>query len=358
MRQLFRTAHEQDLHLFADGRERAWYAAGLAMLVVAPFLLPAFYVNELAYVFVLAIASVGMMILTGFAGLVSLGHGALMGIGAYAHVWLVARGVPFLASIALAAAIAAAIGALASLPLRRLAGIYLAVATFAMAVISIEVFEAWDEVTGGLAGLRVPPPEILGYVFQRGMPLYFLCLAFLLATLLVARNLMRSRSGRAMLAVRDSEVAAGMLGISTGKVKAAAFAISAAFAAISGALLGHTLGYISPEAFDFVISLQLLLMIVVGGLGSLRGAVAGAVLVGYLPQAIATLKAYLPYSIADAPALEAGLFGLILTLVILYEPAGLVGRWDKIKLYFQTMPTYRADTFRRRRVYARTGHLR
>lgn len=358
MRQLFRTSHDQDLHLFTDGRERAAYACGLAMLVAAPFMLPAFYVNELAYVFVLAIASVGLMVLTGFAGLVSLGHGALMGIGAYAHVWLLSRGVPFVASIALAAAIAGAIGALASLPLRRLAGIYLAVATFAMAVISIEAFESWESVTGGLAGLRVPAPTLLGYEISRGLPLYFLCLGFLLVALLVARNLMRSRSGRAMLAVRDSEVAAGMLGISTGAVKAAAFGISAAFAAVSGALLGHTLGYISPEAFDFVISLQLLLMIVVGGLGSLRGAVAGAAMVGYLPQAIAVLKSYLPYQIADAPALEAGLFGLILTLVILFEPTGLVGRWDKIKLYFQAMPTYRADTFRRRRVYARTEHLR
>ena len=358
MRQLFRTSHAQDLQLFSDSRERATYGLGLALLIAAPWILPAFYTNELAYVFVLAIASVGLMILAGFAGLVSLGHGALMGIGAYAHVWLLDKGVPFLASIAISAIVAAIIGALASFPVRRLAGIYLAVATFAMAVIAIEVFETWDSVTGGLAGKRVPAASIAGYEFGRGIPLYYLCLAFLLGALFVARNLTRSRSGRALFAVRDSETAASMLGISVGAAKAVAFGTSAAFTAVSGALLGHTLGYISPEAFEFVISLQLLLMIVVGGLGSLRGAVAGAVIVGYLPQAVAVFKSWLPYRIADAPALDAGLFGLILTLVILYEPTGIVGRWEKIKLYFQTMPTYRADTFRRKRAYARTEHLR
>ncbi len=163
---------------------------------------------------------------------------------------------------------------------------------------------------------------------------------------------------RAFIAIRDSEVAAQSMGVSLAKYKTVAFVISAGLTGLAGALYAHRLQYISPEAFTIFQSIEFLLLVVVGGLGSLHGAVFGAIFIIVLPQAITELKDWLPESIANQTGIDAGMFGLIIILFMLYEPLGLYGRWVKIKTYFNVFPLYKKATFKRQKAYLRTDRLR
>jgi branched-chain amino acid transport system permease protein len=206
--------------------------------------------------------------------------------------------------------------------------------------------------------MPVPPPDLLGLPLTQGWQLYYLCLAVLALVVLAAINLVRSPTGRALVAIRDSEISAQSLGVSLFRYKTAVFALSAGITGLAGALLAHRMRFISPDAFNFLLSIQLLLMVVVGGLGSIHGAILGAAFVGGLPQAIALTREYLPTAIARTPGLEPGLFGLVMVLIVLFEPLGLYGRWLKIKAYFDFFPLYRRATFKRQRSYLKTERVR
>jgi branched-chain amino acid transport system permease protein len=206
--------------------------------------------------------------------------------------------------------------------------------------------------------MPVPPPSILGHPLTRAWEFYYLCLAVLVLVVLGAVNLTRSPTGRAMVAIRDSEISAQSLGVNLVRYKTIAFALSAFITGLAGALLGHKLKFISPDAFNILLSIQLLLMVVVGGLGSIHGAIYGAIFVGGLPQVIALMRDYLPGPIARTPGLEPGLFGLVMILIVLFEPMGIYGRWLKIKAYFDTFPLYRRSTFKRQRSYLKTERVR
>jgi branched-chain amino acid transport system permease protein len=184
-----------------------------------------------------------------------------------------------------------------------------------------------------------------------------LCLGVLAASLLVAANLLRSPSGRAMVAVRDSEVSAASMGIHLIRTKTLAFAVSAGFTGLAGALFAHKISYLAPDAFTLQLSILLLLMVVVGGLGSLHGVLLGAVFIGLLPQALALLRDAVPPAVAQLPGLEPGVFGAILVLVLIYEPLGMYGRWCKIRGYFVEFPLYRRATHQRQKRYLRTERL-
>ncbi|HCO43556.1 MAG TPA: branched-chain amino acid ABC transporter permease, partial [Gammaproteobacteria bacterium] len=208
MRFVFRICYEQDIRLVKHGGQRFWYALLLAALVAAPFLLDRFYVGELSFVFIYAIAGLGLMVLTGYTGQVSLGHAAFLAIGAYAHAWLLSRGWPFVAALPAATLLTGIIGAVVALPVVRLVGIYLAIATLAFLVIVEQLAMRWTSVTGGGRGMVVGGVEIFGVDFSSPQRFYFLCLPLLILCLIGVMNLLRAPTGRAMLAVRDSEVAA------------------------------------------------------------------------------------------------------------------------------------------------------
>ena len=182
-------------------------------------------------------------------------------------------------------------------------------------------------------------------------------LSFLLQRCLRQSNILRSPTGRAFVAIRDSEIAAQSLGVNLGLYKALSFAISGAFTGLAGALLAHYIGYLAPDIFNIFLSLTLLLLIVVGGMGSLHGTVFGAIFVGFLPQLIAICRDYLPSSIGSQPGLEPMLFGLILVFFILYEPLGIYGRWMKIKLFFELFPTYKRQTFKKQKVFTKSDRV-
>lgn len=380
MRVLFKTSYAQELGLFRDDVQRNWYVVLFAALVVLPRLLPA-YTSDISLVFIYGLCGLSLMVLAGYTGLVSLGHAAFLGIGAYAHVYFIHDlGLPWLVSMALACAITAAVGVLVGLPALRMTGVYLTIATLAFALIIQEVFARWDGVTGGLKGKAVDKPAVFGVSFASDLAFYFLCLAFLIGGLWLTANLLRSPTGRAWVAIRDSEIAAQSMGVNLAVYKTMAFAYSAALMGLAGGLFAHKIGFLAPDIFSVLLSIQLLLMVVVGGLGSLHGAMYGAVFVAILPVLISQARDSVPAFVAAAlgplgngvadaafmlvdrfvkqPGLEPGLFGLILVLFILFEPLGIYGRWAKIKLYFALFPLYKRATFRRQKAYMRSERLR
>ena len=380
MRFLFKTSYEQELGLFRDNVQRNWYVALFAALLVLPRVVPA-YTSDISLVFIYGLCGLSLMVLAGYTGLVSLGHAAFLGIGAYAHVYFIHDlGLPWVLSLALACAVTAAVGVLVGLPALRMTGVYLTIATLAFALIIQEVFSRWDRVTGGLKGKAVDKAVVFGISFASDLAFYFLCLAVLIGALWVTANLLRSPTGRAWVAIRDSEIAAQSMGVNLAVYKTMAFAFSAGLMGIAGALFAHRIGFLAPDIFSVLLSIQLLLMVVVGGLGSLHGAMFGAVFVAILPVAISQARDSVPafvagvlaplgkgladgaFTMADRfvkqPGLEPGLFGLILVLFILFEPLGIYGRWAKIKLYFSLFPLYKRATFRRQKAYMRSERLR
>jgi branched-chain amino acid transport system permease protein len=380
MRFLFKTSYGQDLALFRDGVQRNWYIALFVALLVLPRLVPE-YVGDLSLVFIYGLCGLSLMVLTGYTGLVSLGHAAFLGIGAYAHVYLSQDlGMPWIVSVALAVTVTAAAGVLVGLPALRMTGVYLAIATLAFALIIQEVFTRWESVTHGLKGKPVQKVVLFGLPLGSDLSFYFLCLAFLIGCLWLTGNLLRSATGRAWVAIRDSEVAAQSMGVNLAAYKTMAFAYSAAVMGLAGALFAHKIAFLAPDIFSVLLSIQFLLMVVVGGLGSLHGAVFGAIFVAMLPVAISQARDAVPvwvsqvfgvfgkdassavFSAVDRfvkqPGLEPGIFGLILVLFILFEPLGIYGRWMKVKIFFSTFPLYKHATFRRQKSYMRSERLR
>jgi branched-chain amino acid transport system permease protein len=380
MRFVFKTSYNQDIQLFRDKVDMGWYVALIAAVIAVPFMLSEYYVGETAWVFIYGLCGVSLMTLVGYTGLVSLGHAAFLGIGAYAHAYFLQRGIPWIGSVVLAVIITTACGFVVGLPALRMSGIYLSIATLAFSVIIQEVFSRWESVTHGFAGMPVAPPDIFGISFADPREFYFLCLFFLVVGLWATRNLLRSPTGRAWIAIRDSEVAAQSMGVNLALYKSMAFAYSAGLMGLAGALFAHKIAYLAPDIFTILLSIQMLLLVIVGGLGSLHGAVLGAIFVALLPPLIAILRDGLPATFADMsqstgiglfhivgdalgnflkkPGVEAGIFGLILVLVILLEPLGMYGRWVKIRVFFSTFPLYKADSFKRQKTYMKTERLR
>ena len=358
MRFDYNTAYGQDRQLLRHADQRIWYGLLLACLLVAPAILPKFYVGELTYIFIICLASLGLMVLVGYTGQVSLGHAAFIAIGAYAHTLLLGAGVPFLLSLVLAAAGSGLLGLAIGLPAARTTGLYLAMVTLAFSVIVEHVVGRWKSLTGGFGGIAVKEPDLFGLSLAGLNGFYFFCLAVLVLVLLGLANILRSRTGRAFVAVRESEAAAYGLGVHVAFYKVLAFAISATVCGLAGGLLAHHLKFLTPEAFNLMLSMELVLMVVIGGLGSLHGAIFGAILIGVLPQAISFIKPLLPARLATQSGVEIFLFGAVLVVFVLFEPAGLYGRWLKFRRYLEFFPLYRRDTFRRMKTYMRTERYR
>ncbi|MBU3915814.1 branched-chain amino acid ABC transporter permease [bacterium] len=357
MRIIFKTTYLQDIKLLKHSGYWFWYGILLIAILAAPAVLEEFYIGEIAFIFIYAIAGLGLMIPVGFTGLPSLGHAAFMAIGAYTHGYFLSKGFPFILSLCLAGIFGTGVGALVAIPLKRMTGIYFAIATMAFAIIVEETIVHWKSITGGLGGMAVDAPVIFGFELAETWHFYFICLSVLLFVLVCTLNLTRSPSGRAFVAMRDSEISAESMGINLSIYKIKSFAISGCFTGLAGALFAHRLSMVTPEAFNFLLSVQLLMMVVIGGLGTVHGAIFGAVFVGLLPQVIAIGKDYLPPAVGEFPGLEPGLFGIIMVFFIIFEPMGLYGRWLKFKLYLEMFPLYRKATFKRQKTYLKTERV-
>jgi branched-chain amino acid transport system permease protein len=239
-----------------------------------------------------------------------------------------------------------------------LKGIYLGIATLSFGFIVEEVFARWESVTGGNAGKTVGQIKMFGWTADTGASFYFVCLVITVIATLAVVNLLRSHTGRAFVAIRDSEISAQSMGIHLAYYKTMSFAISAALAGIGGALYAHQIRFLSPDQFNIIQSIDLLLMVVIGGLGSIHGAFLGAIFLIGLPQGISAVKDYLPDAVGQAPGLKAVIYGAVLIGFVLFEPLGLYGRWLKIRTYFQLFPFYRKGLFKRQKSFQKSDRLK
>ena len=358
MRFIFKTSYAQDIGLAKHGGHHFWYGLlGLALLV-APWAIDEYWLAQLTFVLIYGVVGLGLMLLAGFTGQFSIGHAAFLGTGAYTQAVLVNLGVPFPLALVAAAALSAAVGVLVALPALRVKGIYLGIATLSFGFIVEEVFARWEGVTGGNAGLHVHPPTLFGIDLGQGAPFYFVCLVVAVLCTLGILNLLRAPTGRAFVAIRDSEISAQSMGIHLARYKTLSFAISAALAGLGGALYAHKISFLSPDQFSILQSIDLLLLVVIGGLGSVHGAFLGAIFIITMPQLIAMSKDWLPAAIGQAPGLQGLVYGLVLIGFVLFEPMGLYGRWLKIRAYFQLFPFYRKGLFRRQKTYMKSERLK
>jgi len=357
MRFIFRTSYERDIRLFRDRTTMGLYMALGLLLLALPWLLGEYYLSQASFIAIYAIVGLGLMLLSGFTGQISLGHAAFLAVGAYTEAWLSTRGIPFLISLPLAIAASAFAGLMVGLPALRLKGIYLAIATLAFGFIIEVSLQQWESVTGGSMGLTLDPIILLGMPLDSETHFYYLALALAGLTLLLLRNLLRSPTGRAFVAIRDSEISARSMGIGLAKFKTLAFVISSAITGLAGALYAHKLQFISPEQFGVFVSIELLMIIVIGGMGSLHGAFLGAVFMTVLPELIAILRDHLPTSLAYQPGLQPTIFGAVLIAFVLFEPAGIYGRWVKVRTYFQLFPLYRKGLLKREKSYVKSDRL-
>ncbi|HEY2703302.1 MAG TPA: branched-chain amino acid ABC transporter permease [Candidatus Dormibacteraeota bacterium] len=327
----------------AAGRRRPLLpgAVALGLLAVPPLLLPDFVTYDLAYAGVYAIAILGLVLLTGFSGQISLGQGAFMAIGGYASAILVATaGWSLYLTIPVAGVLATVVGIVVGIPAARLTGIYLALATFALSLAAPALLKEAVPLTNGARGIVVSSAAPVGPLTQEQCQ-YYLCWGIAALLLVFAVNLVRGRFGRALVAVRDSEAAARASGINVPLYRAAAFGISAFCAGIAGALLSDLAGFVNPDSFGPQLSITVLVGAVVGGVGSMLGPVLGALFVEFLP-----IRAQdIPRVGTAAPAV---IEGVLLILVVLVAPTGLAGLLQRAAASTQ-------QRFSRRRTPPATG---
>ncbi|OGA71261.1 MAG: branched-chain amino acid ABC transporter permease [Betaproteobacteria bacterium RIFCSPLOWO2_12_FULL_65_14] len=299
---------------------RKGFAAFALIVVLLPLALTNNYTYEVAILVGLnAIVCVGLNLLIGYAGQISLGHAGFFGLGAYGSAILAARyGWPPLAALAAAIAAVSLVAWIIGKPVLRLKGHYLAMATLGLGIIVSVVLSTEDRVTGGPDGMAVPPLALAGFVLQGEKLWYWIVAAVLLATVWLALNLIDSPRGRAWRALHGSEVAAGAIGIDPARHKLSAFVLSAALAALAGALTAHYSGFITPSKASFLHSIELVTMVVFGGMASTFGAVVGAAILTTLPQLLTMFKEY-----------EMVMLGAVMMLTMIFMPQGLVPTLEK-----------------------------
>ncbi len=359
MRIQFKTRYDQDIRLFEDRWHFGVYAILLVAAVIMPFVLGDYLLGELISVLIWAIAGLGLIVLTGHTGQASLGHAAFLACGAYMEVWLQSKGVPIVLSLPLSGLFAGVVGAIIAIPAIRMSGIYLAIATLALGIITEDIIILLHDYTGGVEGVFVNPIDFFGLEIERySTPslFYWLCLGVTVLVTLGYKNLLRSSTGRAFVAIRDSEISARAIGINVALYKTISFGISCFITGIAGALMAHFLGFFNYEAFLILISIQLLLLVVIGGMGSIHGAFFGAIVIGFVPQLVTIIREMFTYN--AIPGLDTGIFAALLIFIMLYEPQGIYGMWVKTRVWFELFPLARKDMFRRHRSYLKTERMR
>jgi branched-chain amino acid transport system permease protein len=339
----FKESYAADEALLRTPTARAWMVVLLAGLALLPFVAGEYLLYLANLVGVLAIGALGLNILTGYTGQISLGHAAFMGVGAYAAALASTRfGAPFWIAVPAGGFVACAAGAVVGVPSLRIKGLYLAIATLAAQVIFEWVFTNWTGVTGGIRGLNVAPAALLGFRFDTDRRVYFLIVTVLVAHAYAAANLFRTRVGRAFVAVRDRDLSAELMGVSLFRTKILAFMISSYFAGIAGGLLVFFTKVVTPESFPLTLSIQFLAMIIVGGLGTIQGALYGTVFVTLVPEGLRSLtqvaQRFAPDAMSWFHPMKEILFGAMIVAFLVFEPHGLAEIVNRIRRFFALWP--------------------
>lgn len=308
-------------------------------LGVFPFVASFTYIDVAAQVFLACIGAISLMLLTGFAGLISLGHAGFIAAGAFtAGILYREAGAPFWIGLPAAGLVGALLGVIFGLPSLRLRGVYLAVSTLALHFVVIYFAGEYESRRGFSTGILIDPPRAFGYEIYDIKVWYFIMLGFAVLTWWIARNLLRSRTGRAWNAIHGTETVAAAMGVNVPRAKLTAFVISSAITAMAGALFAYFRGFVSVEAFTLFLTIQYVAMIIIGGMGSLLGAILGAFFVTVFPYVIEGATAIVPdgQRIAGSIfALNYAAFGIVMIVFLAFEPSGLVGIGRRIGNLFR-----------------------
>ena len=343
----FKTSYAADTTIFPTVTSRNAVILGILLLAAAPAFLDGYWLNLLIQIGYLGIAALGLNILVGFTGQISIGHSAFFGFGAFSSAYLSnGYGVPVALAIPLAGLMTTVVGMVFGVPAARLKGLYLAIATLAAQYILQDFFARAEWFTGGVAGTMAEPFSLFGFAFDTDQSFFYVALAATVVMYLLATNLMRTRDGRALVAVRDHYLSAEIMGINLTKYRTMSFGISAFYAGIGGALYAHYLQYVSVEGFTILFSIQFLGMIIIGGLGSIMGSLMGTAFMVLLPEVMQALTDSLAgtsldrvLNLKDSLAfLREMAIGVAIILFLVFEPDGLAHRWRQIKAYWKLYP--------------------
>lgn len=338
----FKTNYGMDLKL-VETRLQWWALAALAAgLIAFPMIAPPFLVGIANQVFLAIIGASALMILMGFAGQISLGHAGLLAAGALTTgILFKETGAPIWITLPASAAVGALLGLLFGLPSLRLKGLYLAITTLALHFVVAFLGGEYETHRGFSTGVVINPPRLGGFEIVKGVHWYVILLAIDVIVVLFCLNLMRSRTGRALMAVRDHDIVAEALGISVRYYKLLAFVLSSTLTAMAGCLIAYYRGFVSIEAFTLYLTIEYVAMVIIGGMGSMLGAVLGAIFVVTFPYVIEGALKVLPTPPGIANeifAINYSSFGLIMILFLIFEPLGLVGIWHRVRNYFLLWP--------------------
>jgi branched-chain amino acid transport system permease protein len=345
---VFKTTYTADMALFPLPIAK-WSVVAMAVLfiLIVPLSLHDYYVSILNLILIAIVGALGLNILVGYTGQISVGHAAFMSVGAYTAANLVTRlDAPFWITVPAGGLMAALIGAIVGIPSLRIKGLYLAIATLAAQLIIEWTINHVPAISGGVqASIEVPRPSIFGVQLKSQAQLYFFLMFFVVLAIVGTLNLVRSRVGRAFIAIRDQDIAAEIIGIDIFRYKLLAFAISSFYAGVTGVLYTYYLGIANYEQFQIVVSIDYLAMIIVGGLGSVLGSILGAIFITLLPIAIRLgMESFggLIFSQADLlniiPNMRLILFGCLIIFFLVVEPDGLNRLWRNIRSYFRVWP--------------------
>ena len=355
-----RTDYARDQRPLQSTTQRVWLTLGIVAVFLAPIVLTSELEARFTTVFVYGIGAIGLNLVTGYAGQVSLGHAFFLGVGAYTAaalggsagtrtmgfeldmlIWLPAAGL-----------VAGLLGLVVAPVATRLKGLYLAIVTLGLVFVGEHLFRSWVSLTGGPGtGRAAPRPviggfdlsargDVLGIPMTREIRLYLFSLIVLIVLSVVAKNLTRSKVGRAFAAVRDRDIAAEIMGVELTKHKVIAFAVSSFYAGVCGALLAVSIGFVEPTFFNLFLSINFLAMILIGGVATLSGSLIGAVFVGLAPRFVEEFAPEVPGlgSYFTVFEIQTILFGVLIVVFLIVEPRGVYGLWVRIKNYFKAWP--------------------
>ena len=321
---------------------RAWMAIFVTAMISLPWWGSDYVLAMACIVGIHLIATMGLNITTGGAGLISLSHAAFMGVGCYAVSWFAGWGIPFFLAIPLAGAVAAAVGMLVGVPSLRVKGMYFAIATLAAHFVLSFLFREWTPVTGGPSGVNIVPAELFGFELTGDRRMFYPIYGFALLLGLGAANLNRSYIGRAFIAVRDRDISAELIGVNLLHYKVLAFMTGAFYAGVAGGLLGYFYGAITSEYFTFGLSVFYVAAIIVGGLGRVLGSVLGAVFMTLVPESLRLLSSatssWLPSLATLLLPVGQVVFGVLIIAFLVLEPHGLAQVWTRVRRIFHLWP--------------------
>jgi branched-chain amino acid transport system permease protein len=339
----FRISYRSDERIFDTVVPIVGIVLLLGVLLLVPSYATTYWLDVLNRIGIAIIGALGLNILVGYTGQISIGHAAFLAVGAYATAILeIHAGLPFYLAIPAAALITSGFGLIFGIPSLRLKGLYLAIATLAAHFITSYGIIHWESVTKGVLGLMVPTASIFGIPLDSDARIFYLVIALVIPATFFAKNLFRTRVGRAFIAIRDRDVAAGVMGVSLYRYKLLAFVISSAYAGVAGGLMAHHSRILFPDAFTLLVAIDYLAMIIIGGLGSILGCIFGAIFMTLLPEVLklsaTSLTGVYPNAFGLIASTRDIVFGLAVILFLMYEPQGLARIWLRIRSYWKLWP--------------------